>query len=127
MDGCHSDEMGHPGMWQMPRRGSRGFCSGFSFHFPSVTAARSCAGACPSELIPPLCPFAAICLSRISKLSSPSQVPAVISQLPVAKCNFLSSISFRKKICLLPSDVSGTADRYSPGSHAILWINQFIN
>lgn len=64
---CHGDEMGHPGMWQMPHWASRIFCSSFSFNFLSLTAVHSCACTCPSDLIPPLCPFAAICISHGSK------------------------------------------------------------
>lgn len=59
---------------------------------------------------------------------SPSQVPTIISQLHFAKFNFLSSISFKKKIIhLLPSDINVTADTCSPGSQAICWVEQFIN
>lgn len=42
----------------------------FSFHFLSLTAAHSCACTHPSELSPPLCPLAVVCLSHVSKLSA---------------------------------------------------------
>lgn len=87
----------------------------------------SCACACPSELIPPLCPFAVICISLGSKAS------ALLRYLPsFPNYTFPSSISFlqfhskRKKIHLLSSDINVTADSCSPGSQAILWIEQFI-
>lgn len=67
---CRGDEMGHPGMWQMPHWGTRIFCSSFSLRFLSLTAVHSCACTCPSELIPPLCPFAVICISCGSKASA---------------------------------------------------------
>lgn len=67
---CRGDEMGHPGMWQMPHWGTRIFCSSFSLRFLSLTAVHSCACTCPSELIPPLCPFAVICISHGSKASA---------------------------------------------------------
>lgn len=67
---CHGDEMGHPGMWQMPHWGRRIYSPALVSISFFLTAVHSCACTCHSELIPPLCPFAAICISHGSKASA---------------------------------------------------------
>lgn len=99
-DRFHSDEMGHPGMWQMHFRiEAAGFLLGLYFIlFPLSSSSIELCLHIPrahASTVPFSCYFPLPCLRAFS---SCSQVPAVISQLKSAKCNFLYSLKKKNSL-----------------------------